>query len=234
MLADEFRPDADAVIDIRQEYEDNVEFVGTKTVSNAEWDVHRLILQGEGDDGELVVHFDASGSMDLDALEGNGIETYEWKVLFDAPYGDDSFDLTGHTFTQTAASGGQWSYKFQNVTVDSTGTTENQIRIGSWFTTAQASSPKHRMYFVVVPDGFGDEAPDVQWDNANLNNTKFVDDTITISGTVLSGSETGEVFVEAACSSKTTSAHRPPSSTSSVSSNSGPRATTSETGTTSS
>ena len=38
----------------------------------------------------------------------------------------------------------------------------------------------------------------MQWDNANLNNTKFVDDTITISGTVLSGSETGEVFVEAA------------------------------------
>ena len=199
VLADEFRPDADAVIDIRQEYEDNVEFVGTKTVSNAEWDVHRLILQGEGDDGELVVHFDASGSMDLDALEGNGIETYEWKVLFDAPYGDDSFDLTGHTFTQTAASGGQWSYKFQNVTVDSTGTTENQIRIELVvYDSAGKFSEKHRMYFVVVPDGFGDEAPDVQWDNANLNNTKFVDDTITISGTVLSGSETGEVFVEAA------------------------------------
>ncbi len=199
VLADEFRPDADAVIDIRPEYEDNVEFVGTKTVSNAEWDVHRLILQGEGDDGELVVHFDASGSMDLDALEGNGIETYEWKVLFDAPYGDDSFDLTGHTFTQTAASGGQWSYKFQNVTVDSTGTTENQIRIELVvYDSAGKFSEKHRMYFVVVPDGFGDEAPDVQWDNANLNNTKFVDDTITISGTVLSGSETGEVFVEAA------------------------------------
>ena len=199
VYADEFRPEADAVIDMRTDYEDNVEFIGTKTVSNVEWDVHRLILQGEGDDAELIIHFDASGSQDQDALDGNGIETYEWKVLFDAPYGDDSFNLDGHTFTQTAASGGQWSYKFQNVTVDSTGTTENQIRIELVvYDSAGKFSEKHRMYFVVVPDGFGDEAPDVQWDNANQNDTRFVDDTITISGKVLSGSETGEVYVEAA------------------------------------
>ena len=199
VYADEFRPEADAVIDIRPDYEDNVEFIGTKTVSNVEWDVNRIILQGEGDDAELVVHFDASESIDMDSLDGNGIETYEWKVLFDAPYGDDSFNLDGHTFTQTAASGGQWSYKFQNVTVDSTGTTENQIRIELVvYDSAGKFSEKHRMYFVVVPDGFGDEAPDVQWDNANLNDTRFVDDTITISGKVLSGSETGEVYVEAA------------------------------------
>jgi len=85
------------------------------------------------------------------------------------------------------------------VTVDSTGTTENQIRIELVvYDSAGKFSEKHRMYFVVVPDGFGDEAPDVQWDNANLNDTRFVDDTITISGKVLSGSETGEVYVEAA------------------------------------
>ena len=199
VYADEFRPEADAVIDMRADYEDNVEFMGTKTVSNVEWDVHRLILQGEGDDAELIIHFDASESMDMDALDGNGIETYEWKVLFDAPYGDDSFDLDGHTFTQTAASGGQWSYKFKNVTVDSTATTENQIRIELVvYDSAGKFSEKHRMYFVVVPDGFGDEEPDVQWDNANLDGTQFVDDTITLTGKVLSGSETGEVYVEAA------------------------------------
>jgi len=199
VYADEFRPEADAVVDIRPDYEDNVEFIGTKTVSNVEWDVNRIILQGEGDDAELVVHFDASESMDMDALDGNGIETYEWKVLFDAPYGDDSFDLDGHTFTQTAASGGQWSYKFQNVTVDSTGTTENQIRIELVvYDSAGKFSEKHRMYFVIVPDGFGDEEPDVQWDNANLDGTQFVDDNITLTGKVLSGSETGEVYVEVA------------------------------------
>ncbi|MGB2507645.1 MAG: hypothetical protein ACPIFP_07990, partial [Candidatus Poseidoniaceae archaeon] len=199
VYADEFRPEADAVIDMRTDYEDNVEFIGTKTVSNVEWDVHRLILEGEGDDAELIIHFDASESMDMDALDGNGIETYEWKVLFDAPYGDDTFDLDGHTFTQTAASGGQWSYKFQNVTVDSTGTTENQIRIELVvYDSAGKFSEKHRMYFVVVPEGFGDEEPDVQWNQANLDQTQYTDDTITLTGQVLSGSETGEVYVEVA------------------------------------
>ena len=199
VYADEFRPEADATIDIRTDYQDNVEFVGTRTVSNEEWDVHRIILQGEGNDAELVIHFDASNSSDADALDGNGIETYEWKVLFDAPYGESSFDLDGHTFTQSAASGGMWSYKFKNVTVDSTGTTENQIRIELVvYDSAGKFSEKHRMYFVIVPEGFGDEEPAIQWDNVILNKSKFDADTITISGTVLSGAETGEVFVEAA------------------------------------
>ncbi len=199
VYADEFRPEADAVVDIRTDYQDNVEFIGTKTVSNTEWDIHRIILEGEGDDAEIVIHFDASNSSDADSLEGNGIESYEWKVLFDAPYGDDSFDLDGHTFTQTAASNGQWSYKFKNQTVDSTGTTENQIRIELVvYDSAGKFSEKHRMYFVVVPEGFGDEEPAIQWDNVQLNNSKFEEDTLTISGTVLSGAETSEVYVEAA------------------------------------
>ena len=199
VYADEFRPEAAATIDIRPEYQDNVEFIETKTVSNIDWDVHRIILQGEGDDAELVIHFDASNSSDADALEGNGIETYEWKVLFDAPYGDDSFDLDGHTFTQSAASDGQWSYKFKNVTVDSTGTTTQQIRIELVvYDSAGKFSEKHRMYFVIVPEGFGDEEPEIQWDNVQLNSSKFDQDTLTISGQVLSGAEAGDVYVEAA------------------------------------
>ena len=199
VYADEYRPVAAATIDMRTDYEDNVQFMGTKTVSNVEWDVHRIILQGEGDDGELVIHFDAGNSTDQDALEGNGIETYEWKVLFDAPYGDDSFDLDGHTFTQTAGSNGEWSYKFKNATVDSTGTTENQIRIELVvYDSAGKFSEKHRMYFVIVPEGFGDAEPAIQWDNVQLNASKFEEDTLTISGSVLSGAETGEVYVEAA------------------------------------
>ena len=198
VYADEFRPEADATIDIRTDYEENVEFTGTKTVSNAEWDVYQITLQGEGEDAELVIHFDASNSSDADALDGNGIETYEWKVLFDAPYGDDTFDLDGHTFTQSAASGGLWSYKFQNVTVDSTGTTKNQIRMELVvYDSAGKFSEKHRMYFVVVPEGFGDEEPVIQWDTA-VNESKYDQDTITIAGTVLSGAETSEVYVEAA------------------------------------
>ena len=53
------------------------------------------------------------------------------------------------------------------------------------------------MYFVVVPEGYGDEEPDVQ-NQANLDQTQYTDDTITLTGQVLSGSETGEVYVEVA------------------------------------
>ncbi|RJU99932.1 MAG: VCBS repeat-containing protein [Candidatus Poseidoniales archaeon] len=197
--ADEERPEADATIDMRTEYQDNVKFKETKTVQNVDWDVYRIILQGEGDDAELVIHFDASNSSDADALEGNGIFTYEWKVLFDVPYGGTEFDTTGHTYTLSEASGGMWSYKFKNITVDPTGTVEQQIRMELVVTDkAQKFSEKFRMYFVVVPEGFGDEEPEIQWDNVQLNSSKFDQDTLTISGQVLSGAETNEVYVEAA------------------------------------
>jgi len=193
--ADSERPVAEATIDIREDYEENIEYIGTKTVSNVDWDVHRIILD---EDGEIVIHFDAGNSSDADALEGNGIESYEWKVLFDAPYGDENFDLDGHTFTQSAASNGMWSYNFKNVTVDSTGTTENQIRMELVvYDAAGKFSDKYRMYFVVVPEGFGDEPPVVNLD-ASLNRTKVDTDTISISGTVLSGAENGDVYVEVA------------------------------------
>ena len=42
------------------------------------------------------------------------------------PYGDDSFDLQGHTFTEGAASNGDWTYIFSNVTSDSTGEVETK------------------------------------------------------------------------------------------------------------
>ena len=73
------------------------------------------------------------------------------------------------------------------------------------------------MYFVVVPEGFGDEEPDVQWDNANLNDTQFVDDTITLTGKVLSRDQRPAKCTLKRRSSLTTSALLLPSST-----NSGP------------
>ena len=197
VLADAFAPEANMSIDMRDEYVDNIEFTGTKTVSSAEWDVNRIILP---ESGELVVHFDASESFDADAIDGsNGIVTYEWKIFFDAPYGDTSFNLEGHTFEETAASNGLFSYRFKNVTVDDSGTAESQIRMELRVYDASGKfSDKYRMYFVVVPDGFGDEMPEVQYDDFS-NESGFVSDqTYTITGTILSGSETGEVYVEAA------------------------------------
>ena len=84
------------------------------------------------------------------------------------------------------------------MTVDPSGTTENQIRIELIvYDKAGKFSEKYRMYFVVVPDGFGDEEPVVQLD-ASLNASRVDSDTVTISGTVLSGAENGDVYVEAA------------------------------------
>ena len=191
---DEFRPDANATV---AEEEGAIEQTGTKTVSNTEWNVYKVTL---GEDGETIVNFDASGSSDDDHANETdaGIESYEWKVLFDAPYGDDSFDLDGHTFTQSAASGGLWSYSFANVTVDSTGTTENQIRIELVvYDTAGKFSERFRMYFVVEPFGFGDQEPEFQFD-MTLNGTTVTSDTILVNGSLVSGSENGDVYVEVA------------------------------------
>ena len=191
---DEFRPDANATV---AEEEGAIEQTGTKTVSNTEWNVYKVTL---GEDGETIVNFDASGSSDDDHANETdaGITSYEWKVLFDAPYGDDSFDLDGHTFTQSAASGGLWSYSFANVTVDSTGTIENQIRIELVvYDTAGKLSERYRMYFVVEPFGFGDQEPEFQFD-MTLNGTTVTSDTILVNGSLVSGSENGDVYVEVA------------------------------------
>jgi hypothetical protein len=192
VLADAFAPEANVTI----ESSDNIEYIGTKTVSNTEWDVNRLILNANG---ELVVNFDASQSSDADAIDGsNGIVTYEWKVFFDAPYGDTSFNLEGHTFEESAASNGMFTYRFQNQTVDSSGTAESQIRMELRVYDASGKfSEKYRMYFVVVPEGYGDEIPLVQYDNFENTSVGVTESTYTITGTILSGSETGEVYVEA-------------------------------------
>lgn len=191
---DEFRPVANATV---AEEEGAIEQIGTKTVSNTEWNIYRVTL---GEEGQRTVSFDGSGSHDPDHANETdaGIVTYEWKVLFDAPYGDDSFDLDGHTFTQSAASGGLWSYSFANVTVDSTGDSENQIRIELiTYDTAGKFSEKFRMYFVVVPHEFGDQEPEFQFD-MTLNGTTVTSDTILVNGSLVSGSENGDVYVEVA------------------------------------
>jgi hypothetical protein len=163
--------------------------------------VNRVILT---EAGELVLHFDASESFDADAIDPDndkGIVTYEWKVFFDAPYGDTSFNLEGHTFEESAASNGLFSYKFQNVTVDDSGTAESQIRMELRVYDASGKfSDKFRMYFVVVPEGYGDEIPVVQYNDFENTSVGVSESTYTITGTILSGSETGEVYVEAAFS----------------------------------
>ena len=193
--ADEFRPISDAQIDMRDEYEDNIEDRGVKSVSGIDWPLNRIHLD---ESGSLTVHFDAGNSSDADALSGNGIETYEWTVLFDKPYNEDNYKLEGHTFIRPSSSDGEWPYTFNNVTVDPSGQTESLIRIELVvFDQAGKSSDKYKMYFSVVPEGFGDAEPTVQI-NLQLNGSRVDTDTITLTGNVVDGAEQGDVYVEAA------------------------------------
>ena len=193
--ADEFRPVADAMVDMRAEYEDQIEDRGVKSVSGIDWPLQRINLD---DTGSLTVHFDAGNSSDADALSGNGIESYEWTVLFDKPYNEDNYKLEGHNFITPSSSDGAWAYTFSNVTVDPSGQTESLIRIELVvYDQAGKSSDKYKMYFSVVPEGFGDAEPTVQIE-LNLNGSTFVQDTITLSGNVVDGAEQGDVYVEAA------------------------------------
>ena len=193
--ADEFRPISDAQIDMRDEYEDNIEDRGVKSVSGIDWPLNRIHLD---ESGSLTVHFDAGNSSDADALSGNGIETYEWTVLFDKPYNEDNYKLEGHTFIRPSSSDGEWAYTFNNVTVDPSGQTESLIRIELVvFDQAGKSSDKYKMYFSVVPEGFGDAEPTVQI-NLQLNGSRVDTDTITLTGNVVDGAEQGDVYVEAA------------------------------------
>ena len=46
--ADEFRPDADAIIDMREEYADQIEDRGVKSVSGIDWPLKRINLDESG------------------------------------------------------------------------------------------------------------------------------------------------------------------------------------------
>ena len=196
-LADEFRPIASATMiddEVTSEY---VTLDGTKTVSEVEWPIYRARLS---DTGDLSVSFDASESYDPDAPEGEtGIELYEWKVFFDYPWDSSEPTLEGHIFQIPAAAGGdEWSYVFRNLTASPDGNLENEIRIELIvYDKAGKSSMKHRMYFVVVGEDFGDEEPIVQFTKPGPNDNQNAD-LVTISGTMISGAENSNVIIEVA------------------------------------
>lgn len=196
-LADEFRPMASATMVEDATTSEYVSLDGTKTVAGVDWPIYRARLS---DTGDLSVSFDASESYDPDAPEGEkGIELYEWKVFFDYPWDSSEPTLEGHVFQIPAAAGGDdWSYVFRNLTASPDGNLENEIRIELIvYDKAGKQSEKHRMYFVVVGEDFGDDEPIVQFTNPGPNENQNAD-LVTITGTLISGAENSDVIIEVA------------------------------------
>ena len=193
---DEFSPVSNITMGANQAIAANIVHSGTKTVAGQDWDVYHFTLD---ETGQLNVEFDGSNSNDPDATTGNGIDTYEWKILFDMPYGD-SPNLVGHTFSEPASSNGLFSYSFENVTVSPDGQSESEIRMElRVYDAVGKMSEKFRMYFVVLPEGSTEQAPEFQFD-LSTNMTSTDADVFYINGTLVSGSETGDVYVEGAFS----------------------------------
>jgi len=198
-LADEFNPIPEATIIDRLEYRGQIGNHGTHASSGTDWDVYLVTL---GPTGDLTIHFDASNSSDGDATDGtNGIKKYVWKVFFDNPWDQPGGNLNGATYEVLSSVSHSWTYRFQNVTVDPSGQVENKIRV-ELTVIDQADKPslnddKFRMYFVVVGEGYGDEAPDVEFTNP-ADGSSQTGDSIFVNGSVLSGSENGDVMIEIA------------------------------------
>ena len=193
---DQYTPSANITMGSNQAIASNIAHTGTKNVAGQDWDVYRFTLDSTS---QLNVQFDGSNSNDPDATSGNGIQTYEWKIYFDTPYGGD-FVIEPHTFSEPASSNGLFTYSFQNVTVSEDGTQESQIRMELRVYDAVGKvSEKFRMYFVVADAGSVDQEPVFQFDTSN-NMTSTDSDVFYINGSLISGSETGEVFVEGAFS----------------------------------
>ena len=193
---DEYTPYANITMGANQAIAANIALTGTKNVGGQDWDVYRFTLD---ETGQLNVQFDGSNSYDLDATSGNGIDTYEWKIYFDMPYGGD-YVLEPHTFSEPASSNGLFTYSFQNVTVSEDGAQEMEVRMElRVYDAVGKRSEKFRMYFVVADTGSVDQEPVFQIDASN-NMTSTDADVFYINGTLVSGSESGDVFVEAAFS----------------------------------
>ena len=194
--SDEYVPYANFTLGANQAIVENILHAGTKTVSGQDWDVYRLTLD---ETGQLNVEFDGSNSNDPDSTTDNGVATYEWKIYFDMPYGEQP-NLQGHTFSESASSNGLFTYSFQNVTVNQDGQSESEIRMElRVFDAVGKVSEKYRMYFVVLPEGSSDQPPEFEFDmTTNLTSTDA--DVFYVNGTLVSGSENGDVYVVGAFS----------------------------------
>jgi len=206
--ADEFDPVANAIVEIRSEYEDNLNLIGT-TGSNNQYDKYRITLD---DAGQVQIYFNASSSYDDDAPQGSsGIKTYLWEVFYDKP-SSESLSTVPNSYTQSAASDGVWVYTFGGIGVDTNGESyagknitvneqtevmETPIKVKLTVFDEAGNFDYTEIYFEVLPPGFGDVAPVVKLDeNVWKDQAGYNESNFTLTGTVLSGSDNGDFYIE--------------------------------------
>ena len=199
IIADESDPIANVTVEEHALYPESLENHGTKSSGGTNWSVYLVKLSASGD---VKVKFDACGSADPDAMNGeSGITTYTWKVFQDYPWNNPSNDYDGHTFVRTESMGCDWTYTFRNQTADPSGFAENPIRVELEVQDrAGRDSDKFKLYFVVVPEDWGDDAP--VWEiETPLDGSTQTGDYVWVNGSVISGSEGDDVSIEAALDS---------------------------------
>ena len=204
--ADAEPPIADAFVVIKDSYADNINLVGTCSIQD-NYPKYEIILD---EFGQIPIEFNASNSSDPDALEGSGIERYEWEVTFDKPW-DDPISLNANTEIKYAASQGIWTYTFGGSGVDENGEsyagrnltfnpqTEAPIQPIKVKLTVYDKSGKWdddmEFCFDVKPQGFGDEPPEIDYTNWG-DRVGYTDSYFNLSGFVVSGSDDKDTVVE--------------------------------------
>ena len=205
--ADLYPPVSDAFVEIMgMEYQDNIEYIGT---CNQNYPKYRITLD---EDGQIPITFNASNSSDADAVDGaKGIERYEWEVFYDKPY-NDPITTDANKEVKFASSGGVWVYTFggsgfdsngesyagRNLTVDPI-TEVPQTPIKVRLTVYDASGKwddDMEICFEVIPAGFGDEPPVVSISDNWKNDVSYNESYFNLTGTVLSGSDEGDLTVQ--------------------------------------
>ena len=106
--------------------------------------------------------------------------------------------MEGHVFEVPSFSTDEWTYTFRNLTSNPDGTLENEIRVELIvYDKAGKQSEKHRMYFIVVSENFGDDPPLVQFTAPRPTDSQR-DDLVVVAGNMISGAENGDVKIEIA------------------------------------
>ena len=140
-------------------YPDSLEDHGTKESGGSDWPVYLARMSAAS--GDVMVTFDACGSYDPNfPISGeSGIAQYTWSVLSDYPSNQPTTGIKTYEWTM----GCDWTYRFVNLTVDTSGIVTHvvtiKLEVGDY---AGSVSEWVKIYVVVGPadtdaDGIADD-----------------------------------------------------------------------------